>query len=148
MTLYADSGFICSLHAPDAHTPHVIARMKRLREPLAFTGLHRLEFRNALRLRVFRGEINAEQRELSIKAMLSDLAAEVFVFAPTAWPEVLLEAERLSAMHSETIGTRSLDILHVASALVLGIPRFLTFDERQARLATSAGLDVPRLRAG
>jgi predicted nucleic acid-binding protein len=55
------------------------------------------------------------------------------------------EAERLSAMHSEKLGTRSLDILHVAAAVVLGKQEFLTFDQRQAALAKAAGLDVPTL---
>lgn len=140
MNAYADTGFLCSLHAPDAHSARVVAWLKRQRHPLPFTGLHRLEFRNALRLRVFRKEITPEQRELSIQAMLSDLAANVFAHAEPAWPEVLLEAERLSAGHSETIGTRSLDILHVASALVLGAEQFVTFDTRQGSLAAAAGL--------
>jgi hypothetical protein len=56
-----------------------------------------------------------------------------------------IEAERLSALHSETLGTRSLDILHVAAALVLGSSEFLTFDARQAALAKAAGLKVPVL---
>ena len=145
MNAYADTAFLCSLHAPDPHTNRVIAWLKRQRQPLPFTGFHRLEFRNALRLRVFRREITPAQRELSIQAMLSDLAAGVFAHVTVAWPEVLLEAERLSAGHSETIGTRSLDILHVASALVLGAEQFVTFDTRQGTLARAAGLRVPAL---
>lgn len=142
MNAYADTGFLCSLHAPDAHTERVVVWLKRQRHPLPFTGLHRLEFRNALRLRVFRKEITPEQRELSIQAMLSDLAAHVFGHAEPAWPEVLMEAERLSSGHSEGLGTRSLDILHVASALVLGVRQFVTFDTRQGQLAQMAGLGL------
>ena len=145
MTAYADTAFLCSLHAPDAHTGRVVAWLQRPRAPLPFTGLHRLEFRNALRLRVFRKEITPEQRELAIQAMLSDIAADVFAYAEPSWPEVLLEAERLSGGHSETIGTRCLDILHVASALVLGAKDFLTFDTRQGTLAKAAGLRVPAI---
>ena len=148
MSLYADTGFICSLHAPDANTPRVLARMTRLREPLFFTALHRLGFftaNAALRLRVFRDEITPEQRELSIRAMLSDLAADVFRFAEPSWPEAFLEAERLSAAHSESLGTRSFDILHVACALLLGAKTFFSFDKRQCALAMAAGLVVPSL---
>ena len=145
MTAYADTAFLCSLHAPDAHTGRVVAWLQRPRAPLPFTGLHRLEFRNALRLRVFRKEITPEQRELAIQAMLSDIAAAVFACAEPSWPEVLLEAERLSGGHLETIGTRSLDILHIASALVLGAKDFLTFDTRQGTLAKAVGLRVPAI---
>jgi hypothetical protein len=59
--------------------------------------------------------------------------------------EVMIEAERLSALHSGILGTRSLDVLHVACALVLGGSDFLTFDIRQGALAKAAGLKVPAL---
>ena len=119
--------------------------MKRQPLPLAFTWLHRLEFRNALRLRVFRGEITAVQRDASLNMMLADLASGVLATAAPPLADVMTEAERLSALHSETLGTRSLDILHVASAAVLGLSEFLTFDTRQAHLAKAAGLIVPSL---
>jgi hypothetical protein len=59
--------------------------------------------------------------------------------------DLTIESERLSAWHSETLGTRSHDILHVAAALVLGLPEFLTFDLRQHALALAAGLQAPVL---
>ena len=145
MTAYADTGFLCSLYAPDAHTPRALARMKRQALPLAFTWLHQLEFRNALRLRVFRGEITAAERDASLNAMLADLAAGVLIAAAPPLAAVMTEAERLSALHSETLGTRSLDVLHVAAALVLGLAQLLTFDSRQAALAKAARLKVPAL---
>jgi predicted nucleic acid-binding protein len=109
------------------------------------TWLHQLEFRNALRLRVFRGEITAAQRDASLNALLADVAAGVLTAAAPPLNDILTEAERLSALHTETLGTRSLDILHVSSAVVLGLARFLTFDERQIKLAKAAGLKVPPL---
>jgi predicted nucleic acid-binding protein len=38
------------------------------------------------------------------------------------------------------LGNRTLDTLHVASALELKAERFWTFDDRQAKLARAAGL--------
>jgi predicted nucleic acid-binding protein len=140
---YADTGFLCSLYAPDAHTAKSVGAMKRQTDPLAFTWLHQLEFRNALRLRVFRKEITIKQRDASLNLLLADLAGGIFEHASPPHPEVMMEAERLSALHSEKIGTRSLDILHVAAALVLGARIFLTFDKRQASLAKAAGLKIP-----
>lgn len=40
-------------------------------------------------------------------------------------------------------GHRLADILHVATALHLGVGEFLTFDANQRRLAVSEGLVVP-----
>jgi hypothetical protein len=142
---YADTGFLCSLYAPDAHTQRVVARMRRQTLPLPFTWLHQIELRNALRLRVFRREITMVQREASLNMMLADLAAGVLAVAAPALADVMTEAERLSAVHSEKLGTRSLDILHVASAVVLGSTSFLTFDRRQAALARVSGLKVPSI---
>lgn len=145
MTAYADTGFLCSLYAPDAHTRRAVARMKRQVLPLPVIWLHQLELRNALRLRVFRGEIAPTQRDASINAMLTDLASGVLAHAPPPLADLTIEAERLSVLHSETLGTRTLDILHVAAALVLGRSEFLTFDRRQHALATAAGLRAPSL---
>ncbi len=140
MTTYADTGFLCSLYAPDAHTALAAARMNHQPLPLPITWLHQLEFRNALRLRVFRKEITPAQRDASINAMLADSAAGVLTPVELTLADLTREAERLSALHSETLDTRSLDILHVASALILGLPTFLTFDQRQCVLAKAAGL--------
>jgi len=119
--------------------------MKRQRLPLAWTWLHQLEMRNALRLRVFRREIVAPQRDASLNMVLADLAAGVLAVATPPLAEMMTEAERLSALHSETLGTRTLDILHVAAALVLGLTELLTFDARQAALARALSLNVPTL---
>ncbi len=140
MSDYADTGFLCSLYAPDAHSSRAITAMKRQSEPLAFTWIHQLEFRNALRLRVFRREITQKHRDASLNLLLSDLAGGVLAHTQPPLVEIMTEAERLSASHSERLGTRSLDILHVAAALVIGSARFLTFDTRQAKLAKAAGL--------
>ena len=145
MNDYADTGFLCSLYAPDAHSVKAVAVMKRQAAALAFTWIHQLEFRNALRLRVFRHEITPKQRDASLNLLLADLAGGVLAHAQPPLAEVMTEAERLSASHSERLGTRSLAILHVAAALVNGSPAFLTFDKRQARLAKAAGLKVKSL---
>lgn len=140
MKTYADTGALCSLYAPDEQTSRAIARMGRLREPLPLIWLHQLELRNALRLRVFRREITRGQRDAALNAFLADAAAGVYASASPPWNDVMIEAERLSASQAEKLGTRSLDILHVAAALVLGAAEFWTFDKRQAALAGAAGL--------
>lgn len=145
MNPYPDTGFLCSLYAPDAHTKRASARMARQVLPLPFGWLHQLELRNALRLRVFRGEITGAQRDASLNLILADLASGVLASAAPSLSRTMTEAERLSATHSESLGTRSLDILHIASALVLGATEFLAFDQRQARLANATGLRVPAL---
>lgn len=143
MSDYADTGFICSLYAPDANTETACGFMDRQQEPIAFSWLNRVEFRNALRLRVFRKEISRTQRDQSLNLLLSDLATGIFRHMETAQDSVIIECERLSAQFSEKLGTRSLDVLHVAMAVVLGSKHFLSFDARQIKLARAAGLKTP-----
>lgn len=142
---YADTGFVCSLLAPDANTAAAVKRMRSQKLPLAWTWLHEVEFRNAARLRVFRREMTRAEADRTLQTQLADLAAGVYTRLVPDQMALMSETERLSAQHSATLGTRSLDVLHVAAALVLGTSDFLTFDKRQARLAKAAGLRVPPL---
>ena len=59
--------------------------------------------------------------------------------------EVARESERLGGIFTKTSGTRSLEVLHVSQAVILGVKEFLTFDTRQAALAKAAGLKAPKL---
>jgi predicted nucleic acid-binding protein len=49
-------------------------------------------------------------------------------------------AAELSQRHTPKLGTRSLDVLHVACALELKLRHFLTFDTLQQQLAKAEGL--------
>jgi predicted nucleic acid-binding protein len=49
-------------------------------------------------------------------------------------------ARRIAGTQTRLLGTRALDVLHVASALAFRASSFCTFDKNQARLATAVGL--------
>jgi predicted nucleic acid-binding protein len=55
---------------------------------------------------------------------------------------VLREAEKLGAAHNESIGCRSADLFHVAAAIEWGADHFLTYDDRQKKMAKAAGLAI------
>jgi predicted nucleic acid-binding protein len=139
---YADTSFLVSLYAQDTNSPPAIASLRTLREPLPFTPFHRLEFRNAIRHRVFRSELTAAERSAVLQTLDDDLEDGVLVHTPLPWTDTLRESERLGAAHTETLGVRSADILHVAVALMLHAKEFLSFDTNQRKLATAEGLKV------
>ena len=64
---------------------------------------------------------------------------------PLDWSAVCIHAIDLSKKHSANLGSRTLDILHVATALSIHADRFLTLDDRQSRLAAHAGLKILRI---
>ncbi|MCW1924205.1 PIN domain-containing protein [Luteolibacter arcticus] len=145
MKAYADTGFLVSVHSRDANTSRALARMTTQTFPLAWSWMHELEFRNAMRLRVFRGEVLESEVALVFEKVQRRLEEGVYGKANPPVERIVDEFERLSASFSTKLGTRSLDVLHVSLALVLGVKEFLTFDSRQIALAKAAGLKVPKL---
>jgi predicted nucleic acid-binding protein len=140
--VYADTSFLVSLYVQDANTVRAVAAMEAGAAPLFFTPLIRHELRNALRLCVFRRQITSAQRESALHDLEADTGAGVLHLAPVDWPKAFAHAETLGRRHSEALGTRGMDLLHVACALALRAGRFATFDDRQRQLAGLAGLEV------
>lgn len=113
--------------------------MQRMALPVIVTTFGELELANALQLRLFRRELPAAKVRAAYGAFREDVAAGIL--AIKAMPdEVYAEARRLARKWTRTFGTRTLDIIHVASALALGAEAFHTFDERQRRLAKAVRL--------
>jgi len=139
---YADSSFLMSLTVEDANTEEAKRFMARHPTVLPFNPLHRLEVRNGLRLRVWRGEIDAPRRAAALRQIEEDLADGILVHRTMPWTDALRRAEQLSVDHAERIGSRSADTLHVAAAMLGEAGRFLSFDKRQRALAKAAGLTV------
>ncbi len=117
--------------------------MERSGRGLPFTPWHRLEVRNAIRLAALHGLIDPAQAKNQLKQIEKDLKEEaLLVHKAIDWIDVLREAEKLGATHNETIGCRSADLFHVATAKQTGCDTFLTFDEKQISMATAAGMMV------
>jgi predicted nucleic acid-binding protein len=142
LTNYLETSFLVSLYTVDANSAAAITALQSAAGPFPLTSFCELELTNALELRVFRREITRSEAKLSLAAMAGDLASGVFNSVPVP-PSVYEEALRLARRHSAVLGTRSLDILHVAAALKLGLKTLYTFDRQQAQLARAAGLKTP-----
>jgi len=140
MSHYADSSFLASCYVVDAHTPRAKSALARIHAPLVFTALHALEVRNAFQLGVFRGLLSSAEAAAAWGNLEADLTTGRLVRTVVKWPNAFRVAARLSERHSATIGTRSLDILHVASARTLRAAEFVSFDARQLGLAAAVGL--------
>lgn len=109
---------------------------------LVLTALHALEVRNAFNLGVFRGLFAIADANAAWRNLESDLRSGRLVKKSVKWPLILRVAARLSELHSAAIGTRSLDIIHVAVAKALRAVEFVSFDARQRTLAATVGLKV------
>jgi len=139
LKVYADSSFLVSLYTLDIHSARAAAGVRRFSSGLMLTPLAELELTNALGLRVFRKELSiAEIAEA--QAELQSHINEGF-YNVVGMPATVYDlARRIALKRTAAIGTRTLDILHVASAVLLGADEFWTFDDRQAKVAKSEGL--------
>jgi predicted nucleic acid-binding protein len=142
MIYYADSSFLVSCYIVDANTAQAKAYLTRTAVPLVFTALHDLEIHNALELGIFRGLLTAAQAAAASANLHRDLHAGLLLREIVRWTPAFNRAAVLSRQHSASLGTRSIDILHVAAAKGMRASRFVTFDSRQRALATAAGLQV------
>jgi predicted nucleic acid-binding protein len=144
--IYPDVSFLISLYSSEPQTFQAERYMAEEAPVLFFTPFHRLEFRTAVRVRVFRNKLTPSGLRTAFRQCDADIAASILQYTPLAWSDALREAERLGETHVTELGVRSDDLFHVASAVVLGAREFVTFDQRQTALALRAGLKVKTWR--
>ena len=141
MSAYADTSFLFSVYVVDSNTAKALPLIRSASFPLLTTPLTKFELENAIWQRQFRRELRSAEIKASIGSFRKDLANSLFDMKPFS-AEMLHKASLISTRQTARFGTRALDVLHVASALVLGAEDFYTFDQSQAKLADAEGLVV------
>jgi predicted nucleic acid-binding protein len=137
---YADTSFLFSLYATDANSARADAWRQANPAPLPFTAFHRLELRNALSLALFQQRLTEQEIEAAWQEVENDCAAGLLIARGGLWHHVLVDAQTYAMNLTPTIGCRTLDVLHVAAAKLIGTTEFCTFDTRQSALAGQVGL--------
>lgn len=105
------------------------------------TPLNRAELAHAFGFQLFRSRVT----ELEVRRIWRQFEQDC---RQGVWREVDLPNQAwetcidLARRYGPLLGVRTLDSLHVASALELRAEKFWTFDDRQARLAEMVGLDI------
>jgi predicted nucleic acid-binding protein len=140
---YADTSIIVKSYVDEPGSAEAESLLRRLGMPLAYTPLHEVEVPNAVYLKRFRHEITVAQEYAVMSEVHSDLRKGL-LRRPDFLDlrKVFVRAAVLAEKHSPHIGTRSLDLLHVAAALECGCADFVSYDRRQRRVAAGEGLRV------
>ncbi len=139
MTSCVDASFLFSLYVPDVNSAKASVKMKRAVLPLLLTDVGKIEIANAVGLRLFRRELQPADAKKVHALFREDLEQGVVQIVPL--PAAAYErAEHIARTHTPLLGTRTLDVLHVAAALVLKADAFYTFDRKQSSLAAAVGL--------
>jgi predicted nucleic acid-binding protein len=141
LSVYADTSFLFSLYIPDVNASAALATMRRLKPRLLTTDFGEFEFINSLNLSIFRGQMQTSDVQRVLALFTADVRSGLILVAPMTFP-IYNRAKQLASAQTRILGTRSLDVLHVASALSLKASTFLTFDLPQRKLALAAKLRV------
>jgi len=141
LKIYADSSFLVSLYSADSNWLAAARTMRTSTGECLVTALGELEVVNAFGLRVFRKEVSVAQAQSSLIDLERDLRDGILQLRRL--PEGIFErARQLSQQTTAKLGTRTVDLLHVAAALELGAGFFYSFDQAQRRLARTVRLKL------
>lgn len=148
MTAFPDTSFLCALYVRQDNSLAAAAHFKWMTEVLHVSSLVLYEFRQGVRFQVWlhsrdktRGYPQAVA-EAALDKLQANMEAGAVVPVTADWPDVHRLAETLSKRHTTSGGHRAFDVLHVATALHLGVREFLSFDASQRKLATAERLKV------
>ena len=140
--VYADPSALLKLYLKEPESRAMSAWRAKHRTPLVITHHCRVELINGIGLAAHRGFIMKTVWEAALAALDDDISQGRYIQADLLWRATLNRAGDLSRKLTPSLGCRSLDVLHVASAVELKFSYFVTFDLQQQLLARSVGLKL------
>jgi predicted nucleic acid-binding protein len=143
--LYVDPSALARLYIHQAGSREISAWRAKIGGTLQVTHHGRTEVTNAICRGAFLGHLDEDGLTEALADFTADFANGRLRQADILWRAALDRAAELSRSHTPKLGTRSLDVLHVACSLELKLRHFLTFDQRQQKLASAAGLKLVRV---
>jgi predicted nucleic acid-binding protein len=143
--VYVDPSALARLYIHQTGSREMAAWRSKIRGGLPVTHHGRTEIINAICRAAFLGQLDQKALAEALADLSADFAAGHLRQADVLWRAALNRGAELSQRHTPVLGTRALDVLHVACAVELQLRNFLTFDSRQQQLATTVGLKVVRL---
>lgn len=140
--IYVDPSALAKLYIHEPESAAMSKWRSRTRGTLPVTLHGWLEVSNAICLAAFRGLIDDDATSDALDSFDEDFRERRCALTDAPWRSTLRTAGTLARTHTRKLGCRSLDILHVAAGVELGMRQFVTFDRRQATLARACGLKV------
>jgi len=145
---YFDTGVVLKLLVHEPLSSAVLAFLGDRKVAVPYSRLVAIETENALQAKAHRKEITGPQLR-ACRQLIHELLADGRFFRPTlSLDDVAVGALSRVPTITGSTGCRTLDLLHIVSAQLLGYSEFITTDQRQAAAARLAGLQVVDLTAG
>ena len=148
--IYCDTSFLVALYLKrDAFHLEASSIGSRFQGPMPYMLLSELELINGVHRNFGSKLITIAERDAAFRQIAEDEAGGILVRRALDQTEHYARARDLSKKFTPELSARSLDILHVAAALLLKTSEFATFDEKQRVLVEKAGLKpLPKIIPG
>ena len=139
--IYLDTSALIKLYLIEMGSREVNDLIMAQDEPLPIWELQEAEFVNAMRLKVFWGDIAEKQADRQIEIFQERKSGGFYYFPELDRTQFLPKFYQI-CRHSQELGCRTLDVLHVVCASLIGADRFVSYDTRQCQLAEKVALAV------
>ncbi|HWE07322.1 MAG TPA: type II toxin-antitoxin system VapC family toxin [Rhizomicrobium sp.] len=140
--VYVDPSGLLKLYLHEPESRAMTRWRARLHGAVAVTLFGRVELVNAIGLALARGFLGKTAHKAALAALDDDFVNGRCVVVDVSWRAAFRLADDISRKWTPRLICRSLDVLHVASALALNRKFFVTFDVRQRELARATGLKL------
>jgi hypothetical protein len=141
--IYCDPSFLLALYVERDFFHVQASRLAaKFKEAIPLTLLSELELVNGIRRSLAAKILAVEEHDTIFRQIAEDESQGILVRLAIHQADHFAKARELSKKFTLEISSRSLDILHVAAALLLKAPDFGSFDEKQRTLARKAGLKL------
>ena len=137
---YFDTSALRPLFIHEERSERLSRYVRRHRTVIRITRFGYAELINSMACALFREDISRAQFAAAAADVDADLKTQRITIVDLLWRAAMDRATQLSRKRTPDLGSRMLDVLHVACALELGAKSLITYDERQVELANIAGL--------
>jgi predicted nucleic acid-binding protein len=140
--IYVDPSALLKLYRKEPESRAMAIWKSGQKEPVTVTLYGCAELVNGLALAAHRKAISPTEYRAAVSDFDDDMRYGHYSIVDLQWRSALRRSDSLSRKYSATLGTRSLDVLHVACALELRFKTLISYDHRQQTLAKAVGLKV------
>jgi predicted nucleic acid-binding protein len=140
--IYWDTACVLKLYTPEPDSAGYLQLAGESDEPLASSELLSVELAYALHQKELRGALKPGSTERVRQQFVADIAAGRWLLVPVG-SDVLVRAAQVAHRcyhHHPPVSLRTVDGLHLATALVLKTQRLVTTDQRLRQAASLFGL--------
>ena len=139
--IYLDTSALIKLYLFEEGSRELNNLIMAQNDALPVWELQEAEFVNALRLKVYWGELGEEQSIGQIELFQERKRSGFYYFPELDRVQILPKFYEISR-NTLKLGFRTLDILHVVCASLIDADCLISYDQRQCQLAEEVGLAV------